>query len=75
MNPIVYAIPIFFLMIFIEVIATIIRKKDYYRINDAINSLSTGMLNVTTGVIFKLGIYTLIYNHAALFSLDVELTH
>ncbi|MBO9480707.1 sterol desaturase family protein [Salinisphaera sp. G21_0] len=70
MNPIVYAIPIFLLMILIEVIATIIRKKDYYRVNDAINSLSTGMLNVTTGVIFKLGIYTLIYNHAALLSLD-----
>ncbi|WP_066014523.1 sterol desaturase family protein [Endozoicomonas atrinae] len=70
MNPIVYAIPTFFLMIFIEIIVTIIRKKDYYRINDAINSLSTGMLNVTTGVIFKLGIYTLIYHYAALFSLD-----
>lgn len=70
MNPIVYAIPIFFLMILIEVITTIIRKKDYYRVNDAINSLSTGMLNVTTGVIFKLGIYTLIYNNIALFSFD-----
>lgn len=70
MNPIVYAIPIFLLMILIEVITTIIRKKDYYRVNDAINSLSTGMLNVTTGVIFKLSIYTLIYNHTALLSLD-----
>ena len=70
MNPIVYAIPVFILLIFIEIIATVIRKKDYYRINDAINSLSTGLLNVTTGVIFKLGVYTLIYNHAALFSFD-----
>ena len=70
MNPIVYAIPVFIALIFIEVIATVIRKKNYYRVNDAINSLSTGLLNVTTGVIFKLGAYTLIYNHAALFSFD-----
>ncbi|MGB1272287.1 MAG: sterol desaturase family protein, partial [Endozoicomonas sp.] len=62
----------FFLMIFIEIIATVVRKKDYYRLNDAINSLSAGMLSVTTGLVFKLGIYTLIYTHAALLSFPAE---
>ncbi|WP_299729621.1 sterol desaturase family protein [uncultured Endozoicomonas sp.] len=68
MNPIVYAIPVFFLMILIEIITTVVRKKDYYRVNDALSSLSTGMLSITTGVILKLGMYTLIYNHTAFIS-------
>ncbi len=72
MNPLVYAIPVFFLLIFFEVAATVIRRKNYYRLNDAINSLSCGMLSVTTGVVIKLGMFTLAYNHFALLELDAD---
>lgn len=44
---ILYAIPVFMLLIVIEAIADIISKRRYYRFNDAVGSLSTGMLNRT----------------------------
>ena len=70
MSPFVYAIPVFFILILIEVTVTIFRKKDYYRLNDAINSLSAGMLMVTSGQVIKLGMYAVIYNYFAIFSFD-----
>ena len=73
MDTLVFAIPVFFVLIAIEVSATLIRKKSYYRLNDAINSLSTGMLSVTTGIASKLviaGIYTAIYSVTALLELS-----
>ncbi|CAM3592924.1 sterol desaturase family protein [Parendozoicomonas haliclonae] len=70
MNPITYAIPAFMVLILIEVIATVIRKKDYYRLNDAINSLSCGMISITLKLVTNLGMYVLIYNNLALFTFD-----
>ncbi|OED44463.1 hypothetical protein ACH42_07395 [Endozoicomonas sp. (ex Bugula neritina AB1)] len=69
MNPFVYAIPIFFILIIIEVVITVLRKKDYYRLNDAINSLSTGMLMVTSGQVIKVSMYAILYQYLALLSL------
>ena len=68
----VYAIPIFMLLIGIEVIVTAIRKKDFYRLNDAINSLSTGMIYVTSSQIINFGIYAFVFHHFAIFSLDSQ---
>ncbi|MGI9274802.1 MAG: sterol desaturase family protein [Endozoicomonas sp.] len=73
MDTIVFAIPVFFLLIVLEVIVTLIREKPFYRLNDAINSLSTGMLSVTTGIASKLviaGVYTAIYSVTALLELS-----
>ena len=70
MSPFVYAIPVFLILILIEVAVTVFRKKDYYRLNDAINSLSTGMLMVTSGQVIKIGMYAAIYNYFAVFSFD-----
>lgn len=44
---ILYAIPVFMLLIVVEAIADIVSKRRYYRFNDAVGSLSTGMLNRT----------------------------
>ena len=69
MDTIVYAIPVFMVMIAIEIVATIIRKKDYYRLNDAISSLSAGMMSITSGIILKIvevTIYTGIFSLVAL---------
>ncbi|WP_426415640.1 sterol desaturase family protein [Aestuariirhabdus sp. LZHN29] len=76
MNYIVYAIPVFFGLIFIELLASGWRQRTYYRINDSINSLSTGMLSITTGVISKaatLGIYLFAYEQWRLGELDIPL--
>ena len=73
MDYIVYVIPVFFLLIGIEVAATLVRKKNYYRLNDAINSLSLGMLSVSTGIlsrIVEVAIYSTIFSFTAFFELN-----
>nr|WP_153765923.1 sterol desaturase family protein [Endozoicomonas sp. OPT23] len=60
-------------MIFIEVIITRLRKKDYYRLNDSINSLSMGMLSISSGILTKVievAIYTTIFSIVAIFELS-----
>ncbi|MCV6622918.1 MAG: sterol desaturase family protein [Cellvibrionaceae bacterium] len=46
-------IPIFMLLFVIEIIATLLRKKDWYRITDTINTLSTGVLNISSNTVSK----------------------
>jgi alkylglycerol monooxygenase len=73
MNIILFAIPIFFLLIAVELIAEKVKKTDYYRLNDAITSLSIGGLSRIMGVMKNLApftIYILLYEHFALFELD-----
>lgn len=72
MNIILYAIPFFFLLIAIELVAEKVKGSGYYRVNDAINSLSMGVLSRMTGImkqLIPLTIYTLVYQYVALFSL------
>jgi len=45
MDLILYAVPFFFLLIFLELAYGIARKKNTYRLNDTINSLSLGSLS------------------------------
>ncbi|WP_281647448.1 sterol desaturase family protein [Parendozoicomonas sp. Alg238-R29] len=59
-------------MILIEIIATMVRKKDYYRLNDGINSLSCGVLSIITKLVINLGLYTLIYNSFSVTTLPAE---
>lgn len=49
MNLILYAIPIFMVLLLAELIVDLRRKTGYYRLNDAVASLSTGMLSQTMG--------------------------
>lgn len=72
MNIILFAIPVFFLLIAAELIAEKVKKTDYYRLNDAITSLSIGGLSRIMGVMKNLTpftIYILLYEHFALFEL------
>lgn len=72
MNIILFAIPIFFLLIAAELIAEKVRKTDYYRLNDAITSLSIGVLSRIMDVMKNLApftVYILLYEHFALFDL------
>ncbi len=61
---IVLATPVFFGLIAIEYAVGVARKRNTYRLNDAINSISLGMLSQVTAVLtrlFRVGIYTAIY--------------
>jgi sterol desaturase/sphingolipid hydroxylase (fatty acid hydroxylase superfamily) len=54
MNLIALAVPFFLLALLIELFVDWRRKTGYYRSNDAINSISAGMLDITTGYFTKI---------------------
>jgi alkylglycerol monooxygenase len=69
------ATPIFFLLILIELAVGLLRKKNTYRLNDAINSLSLGVLSQVSGVflqMLRIGIYAWLVQHVALFTLPAD---
>lgn len=64
-NPILYAIPAFFILILIEYLISRWMKRDVYRLNDSINDISTGMLQLLSGIFFKgltVGVYIWTYH-------------
>lgn len=52
-NYIALSIPIFFLLIGVELLVGYIQKKKYYRLNDSINNLSLGITSQLTGIFLK----------------------
>ncbi|MDB6143422.1 MAG: hypothetical protein JWP80_2466 [Pseudomonas sp.] len=75
MNLILYAVPFFFVLIAVELLADRWRKVNSYRLSDAINSISTGVLSTTTGLLTKgvgLVTYAFALEHLALFQLSAD---
>jgi alkylglycerol monooxygenase len=73
MNIILYAVPVFFLLIFIELLLEKSKGTDYYRINDSINSLTAGVLSRMTGIVkqlLPLTIYVVAYEQLAMFQIS-----
>lgn len=73
MNLIVAAIPLFMLLILIELAIDKLRDTKYYRFNDAINSLNIGIFSRITGIAkaaVPISIYFLLYEQYALFAMD-----
>ncbi|WP_293746806.1 sterol desaturase family protein [uncultured Paraglaciecola sp.] len=73
MNIILYAVPLFFLLIAIELLLEKAKGTDYYRVNDSINSLTAGVLSRMTGIIkqlFPLTVYVVAYEQLALFEIE-----
>ncbi len=69
LSPVVIAIPVYFILMAVEMIALRFQKHPGYRLNDAITNINCGVLSQVTGVFFKVisvGIYTLIYQNFAL---------
>ncbi len=70
---IVLATPVFFLLIAIEFAWGYAKKRNTYRLNDAVNSISLGMLSQVSAVftrLFRIGIYTAIYTHVSLVPIE-----
>ncbi|MBF7730125.1 sterol desaturase family protein [Pseudomonas sp. N040] len=75
MNYVLYAIPFFFLLIGLELLADRWRGISTYRWSDSINSLSAGVLSQASGLLVKglgLIVYLLIWEHIALFELSTD---
>jgi sterol desaturase/sphingolipid hydroxylase (fatty acid hydroxylase superfamily) len=70
MNYILMAIPGFFVLILLELAWTRYKKQDVYRLNDAINSLSMGIMSRVTQILYAalpFSFYIYFYEDFALF--------
>ncbi len=75
MNPIVLSIPIFFLLIGIEVIYDRFYKKGLYRLNDALTNISCGITEQLSGVfaaVFTVGIYHFVFEQFRWFTVPMN---
>jgi sterol desaturase/sphingolipid hydroxylase (fatty acid hydroxylase superfamily) len=54
---IVLAIPVFFLLIGVELLAVWLGRKDYYRLGDTVNDLSCGVFDQVLGVFLKTALF------------------
>ncbi len=73
MNPIVYAIPVFFLLMAIEIAVARMRGRSAYRVADAINSVGLGTMSQVLNVFARLlsfGVYLWVYEQVRLFELS-----
>ena len=67
---IVLATPVFLLLIGVEYALSIVRGRPVYRLNDAVSSISLGVLSQLSGLFTKalaIGIYTAVYHSVAVF--------
>ncbi|WP_034296946.1 sterol desaturase family protein [Herbaspirillum sp. RV1423] len=67
---IVYIIPLFLLLICAELAYGYYRRRNTYRLNDAISSLSQGLISQLVGLVtqlFQIGLYALAYHAVAIF--------
>jgi alkylglycerol monooxygenase len=74
-NPIVWSIPVFIVLIFIEILVDRVRGGADYRVNDAVTSISCGIGEQVTGVflrVFVVALYEALYEKHALFSIPVN---
>jgi len=72
LNPVVLAIPMYFILMGLELGFEAITRRKTYRFNDAITNINTGVLSQLTGTFFKLfkvGIYVVIFEQFAFFHL------
>jgi sterol desaturase/sphingolipid hydroxylase (fatty acid hydroxylase superfamily) len=70
---IVLAMPVFLLLIALEWVWGVRRGRHTYRLSDALSSISLGLMSQLTGLLvtlFSIGIYTWVWQHAALWSLS-----
>lgn len=74
-NPIVLSIPIFAVLIIIEVIIQWVNKRKLYRLNDAITNINCGVTQQVSGVFLKLfgiGIYALLFEKFAIWQIPTN---
>ncbi|MEM7552320.1 MAG: sterol desaturase family protein [Bacteroidota bacterium] len=72
-NPVVLAIPIYFLLIGMELIYQQLRKVKLYRLNDATTNISCGITQQISGLFLKvlaIGLYQWIYQNFRIFTVE-----
>lgn len=72
LNPIVLSIPIYFLLIGIELVVQFISRESIYRLNDAVTNISCGITQQVTNAFLKvalIAVYAVVFQHLALFTI------
>lgn len=72
MNLILYSIPLFLFLIFVEIFVDKIKGTEYYRVNDSLTSLATGSINQLVNVssaLIPFAVYVVLYENFAVFEL------
>jgi alkylglycerol monooxygenase len=75
LNPIVLSIPVFFILIGIEVVWDRFRQGGVYRLADALTNISCGITEQVSGVFFKVlsvALYYGVYEHVRLTTLPIN---
>ncbi|MDP2325036.1 MAG: sterol desaturase family protein, partial [Gammaproteobacteria bacterium] len=75
MNPIVYAIPVFFVLMALELAVAHRRQKRVYRVGDTISSVGLGAVSQVTGLysrVISLGVYVLAFETLAVTTLPAD---
>ena len=74
-NPIVLSIPIFAILIIIEVVIQWVNKRKLYRLNDAITNINCGITQQVSGIflkIFGIGVYAFIFEKFAIWQIETN---
>jgi alkylglycerol monooxygenase len=75
MNYVVLAVPVFFLLIALELVITRIQEKDYYSLSDSVADLGCGLVSQLVEVALKTSLfagYLFLYAHARLFEIPTH---
>ena len=73
LSPVVLSIPIYFLLIGLELIYTLVKRPDYYRMSDSVTNISCGIGDQVVGIFAKvitLGFYQYLYENHAFFQIE-----
>lgn len=71
-NYIVYSIPVFFLLIGVEILIDKLKNTGYYRLNDALSNIQAGITEQVTGAFLKtfvVGAYAWLFDHWRIFEM------
>ncbi|MEP1150681.1 MAG: sterol desaturase family protein [Balneola sp.] len=74
-NPVIFAIPVFFGLMSIELVYESVTKKRTYRLNDAVTNINLGVLNQITNIFTKIvtiGIYTFAFQYFSIFTITAN---
>jgi hypothetical protein len=72
LSPVVIAIPMYFILMGIELLVLRFQKSPTYRLNDAITNINLGVVSQVSGVFLKvlsIGIYTFFFEKFGLFQI------
>lgn len=72
LNPIVLSIPVYFILIGIELLVQYFQKDSHYRLNDALTNISCGITDQVAHVfmkIFTITIYQLVFQYLSVFTI------